>query len=87
MQATLEMSYYPLGNAQYEIEILNFIEKLRDYPNITVETNGMSTQIFGEFHTLMHIVTQEIGETLHENEAIFVLKIGKGELRYPKINL
>ncbi|OWY21530.1 hypothetical protein C7N43_08575 [Sphingobacteriales bacterium UPWRP_1] len=83
MQATIEISYYPLGNQQYEQEVIAFIEKLRDYPNVTVETNGMSTQLFGEYHTLMHILTGEIGEILHQKQAIYVLKIGKGELRYP----
>lgn len=81
MKATIEISLYPL-HQDYKNRVLDFLEKINTYKDVTVETNGVSTQIFGEYDTLMTLLQTEIKSVLEEQDAMFVLKIGKGELRY-----
>lgn len=81
MQATLEISLYPL-HQEYEERVLVFLEKINQYEDLTIETNGMSTQIFGDYFKIMEMLTKEMYDVLENQPAIFVMKIGKGELRY-----
>jgi uncharacterized protein YqgV (UPF0045/DUF77 family) len=81
MQATIEISMYPL-HQDYEQRVLAFLEKINNYPNILVETNGVSTQLFGNYEDLMQMLTVEMKDVLESQHAMFVMKIGKGELRY-----
>ena len=81
MQATVEISMYPL-HQDYANKVLSFLANINQYEGIVVETNGVSTQIFGEYNQLMDLLRTEIKEVLEEQSAMFVLKIGKGELRY-----
>lgn len=83
MQATVEISMYPL-HQDYEQRVLAFLEQINSYPTIQVETNGVSTQLFGKYEDLMHLLSTEMKEVLENQHTMFVLKIGKGELRYPK---
>ena len=78
MQATIEISMYPL-HQDYEQRVLAFLEKINTYPNIKVETNGVSTQIFGEYEDLMKMLTVEMKDVLESQHAMFVMKVGKGE--------
>lgn len=81
MKATIEISMYPLSD-DYIQRVLDFLETLNQHDNITVETNGLSTQIFGDYDDLMEILKMEIFKVLMAQDAIFVLKIGKGILKY-----
>jgi uncharacterized protein YqgV (UPF0045/DUF77 family) len=81
MQATIEISMYPLSD-DYIQRVLAFLEELKKHENIRIETNGLSTQIFGVYHELLDILKMEMFEVLSNQNAIFILKIGKGELRY-----
>ena len=81
MQATIEISMYPL-HQDYEERVLSFLEKINQYPTVKVETNGVSTQLFGDYDVLMQLLQTEIKTVFEEQMAMFVLKIGKGELRY-----
>jgi uncharacterized protein YqgV (UPF0045/DUF77 family) len=81
MQATIEISMYPLSD-DYIQRVLAFLENLKKHHQITVETNGLSTQIFGDYHKLLDILKMEMFEVFLTQNAIFVLKIGKGELRF-----
>ena len=83
MKASIEISLYPLKN-NYKTVILEFIGKLNKNKKLKVETNGMSTQIFGDFEEIMKVLTSEILQVFKKNKAIFILKIGPGELRYKK---
>ncbi|NJM25802.1 MAG: hypothetical protein HC859_10260 [Bacteroidia bacterium] len=81
MQATFEISLYPLSE-QYEKIVLEFLADLNEYNDITVETNGMSTQVFGELDHVFPIL-QELSKIYMEKyAAILVMKVGKGHLRY-----
>ena len=81
MEATIEISMYPLSD-DYIQRVLDFLNVLNQYKNITVETNGLSTQIFGEYEVLMDILKMEKFKVLIVQNAIFILKIGKGTLKY-----
>lgn len=81
MQATIEISMYPLSE-DYENRVLAFLDKVKSHEGVVVETNGVSTQIFGDYDRLMHLLQNEIKAVFQEQMAMFVLKIGKGELRY-----
>ncbi|MBK7409414.1 MAG: hypothetical protein IPL49_01500 [Saprospirales bacterium] len=59
MKISVEISLYPLQEA-YETPILEFIGRLRTYPDLVVRTNSMSTQIFGEYETLTRALIREI---------------------------
>ena len=83
MKASIEISLYPLKE-NYKKVVLGFIGKLNKNKKLKIETNGMSTQIFGDFEEIMKVLTVEILQIFKNNKAIFILKIGAGELRYGK---
>ena len=65
---------YPL-HVDYEKPIKDFIKKLRSSP-FTVEENGLSTQIFGDFQAIMEYLNMHIHQALlNEKHCVFVLKI------------
>lgn len=52
MNASIEISMYPLI-PKYEKPIQNFIDRLNENKNLTIKTNTMSTQIFGDYEEIM----------------------------------
>ena len=52
MQLSVEISKYPLAD-DYITPIKGFIEQLNQYPDIQVITNTMSTQLFGDYDSVM----------------------------------
>ncbi len=81
MKSSVEISMYPL-DADYGTAILQFIHRLREHPGLVVQSNTMSTQIFGEFDQLMAALTQEIKTSFEEDQAVVtVLKIANLDLR------
>ena len=74
MNTSVEISYYPL-NVEYIPPIKNFIERLNAYNEITVQTSGMSTQVFGKYFDVMKILTQEIHKSFELPHSVFVMKI------------
>lgn len=84
MQASAEISMYPLTE-QYEAPIIQFIEQLKQTDGLKVEVNGLSTQIFGEYNVVMDALKLGMADVFEANKAMFVLKIGKGELTKDKL--
>lgn len=77
---------YPLDQA-YESIVLEFLSRLRQHTSIQIETNGVSTQIFGDYTEVMSLVQEEMKTSLLEGKAIFVMKVAGGTLRYrPEVN-
>ncbi len=75
MRISVEISLYPL-EAQYEAPIIAFIEQLHQDPTLDVQTNGMSTQVFGEFDRLMKVLIPAIKTTFSEEiKQAMVLKL------------
>ena len=79
MKTSVELGYYPL-NDDYLIHIKNFIRRLNTYENLTVKTNGMSTQVFGEYDEVMSAITQEIKKSFELPHSVFMLKVINNDL-------
>ena len=75
MKASIEISMYPL-NLEYGTYILKFIERLNQYSELTIQTNSMSSQIFGDYDSMMAILTREMKTSFKENkEVVMVMKV------------
>jgi uncharacterized protein YqgV (UPF0045/DUF77 family) len=79
MNTSVEISYYPL-NVEYIPPIKDFIERLNSHKEIIVQTNGMSTQVFGKYVEVMKILTDEIQQSFELPHSVFVLKIINADL-------
>lgn len=79
MNTSVDISYYPL-NTEYIPPILDFIGRLNTYEGLTAKTNGMSTQVFGEFFEVMNAITKEIHKSFEIPHSVFILKIINADL-------
>ena len=80
MKTSVELSYYPLNN-EYLVPIKGFIQRLNTYTNLVVNTNGMSTQVFGEYDEVMAELTAEIKKSFELPHSIFIMKVINNDLR------
>lgn len=80
MKASIDISYYPLKE-EFIPPIKQFIGRLNEYENVVVVTNGISTQVFGEYDELMDILTKEIKNSMNVPHSVFVLKIINADLQ------
>ena len=75
MNVSVEISLYPL-TADYKPTIIAFIHALRAQPGIEVATNNLSTQLTGEYDTVMAALTEAMRPTMAgEASCSFVCKI------------
>ncbi len=58
MNISVELTFSPLQN-DFEEHIINFIKKLRK-SGLTVLENPLSTQVYGDYDTVMKVVQTEI---------------------------
>tara|TARA_B100001115_G_scaffold175653_1_gene161951 strand:- start:363 stop:623 length:261 start_codon:yes stop_codon:yes gene_type:complete len=80
MQCSVEISMYPLEK-KYKDQIIFFIKRLRKYKNIEVISNGMSTQVFGDYDNVIYLVNKEIKLAFKsKNKIVFNLKIVNSDL-------
>jgi|TARA_B110000093_G_scaffold70131_1_gene76072 uncharacterized protein YqgV (UPF0045/DUF77 family) len=80
MVCSVEISMYPLKE-NFKPSIIAFIKNLRKYPFVKVTTNGMSTQVFGEYKRVMNAINTEMENTfLNENSVVFNLKVINSDL-------
>lgn len=79
MKTSVEISYYPL-NQEYVPPIREFIDRINSYPGLVVQTNGMSTQIFGEYEEVIDALTREIKGSFNNPHSVFVMKIINADL-------
>ena len=71
---SVEISKYPLAD-EYIPAIKNFIERLNKVDGLTVVTNTMSTQIFGEHQLVMNTLRDEMVLSWQRyGKAVFVCK-------------
>jgi len=80
MKISVEVSYYPL-KVEYIPHIKSFIERMNTYENLKVQTNTMSTQIFGEYMDVMDALKNEIHKSFELPHSVFVMKIINADLR------
>lgn len=75
MHTAIEISLYPL-DSDYIPSIKAFIDRLNTYPDISVITNSMSTQISGEHQRLFEILAKETAAAFGETgRKVFVMKV------------
>tara|TARA_B110000091_G_scaffold176392_1_gene191208 strand:- start:25 stop:285 length:261 start_codon:yes stop_codon:yes gene_type:complete len=80
MDCSVEISMYPLKE-DFKPSIIQFIKNLRAYPFIKIDTNGMSTQVFGDYKRVMQAINTEMENTfLNENSVVFTLKVINSDL-------
>ncbi len=80
MNTSVDISYYPLKE-EFISPIKDFIRRLNTYSTLRVETNGMSTQIFGTYDEVMLALTREIKASFELPHSVFVLKIINADLQ------
>ena len=79
MNTSIEISYYPLKD-DFIPHILDFINRLNKHEKLSVKTNGMSTQVFGEYFDVMNAITKEIHKSFELPHSVFILKIINADL-------
>lgn len=78
MQATLEISMYPL-QSDYKDHIRSFIREVQKQEKVRVKVNGISTQIFGDYDDIMSILQSSVKRELEkEMGVVFVMKLTSG---------
>lgn len=76
MKISVDLTLSPLQN-DYEIHVINFIKALRN-SEFTVLENPLSTQIFGEYDTLMPFLQEQIKTSFQDqNICVLTMKIVK----------
>ena len=81
MPVSVDISLYPLKES-FIPPIDDFIDSLRRYKNIEVRVNNMSTQIFGDYDTVMDILKKEINRTFKsEINVVLNMKVLNGDSR------
>lgn len=79
MKTSVEISYYPLAEG-FVPPIREFIYRLNQYEKLVVKTNGMSTQVFGDFREVMKALSTEIERAFENPHSVFVMKIINADL-------
>ncbi|ALU75840.1 MULTISPECIES: hypothetical protein [Tenacibaculum] len=78
MKISVELTLMPLQN-EFEAPIINFIKKLRT-SGLTVLENPLSTQVYGDYDTVMQLLTSEIKDAFELiDSGIILLKIVKSD--------
>jgi len=80
MNISVDISYYPL-KVEFREPILDFIGRLQNRPEIEISRNGMSTQVFGTYDTVMKVLTEEIKKCFELPHSVFVLKLVNADLQ------
>ncbi len=75
MHVAVEMSLYPL-TGEFIPPILDFIDRLKSHPGLSVVTNSMSTQVSGDYDLVFDALRAEVRTSLSEpHRAVFVMKV------------
>ena len=71
MKLTAELSLYPLRN-EFRPVIKRYLAELQRNPNVRVQTNAVSTQLFGDYNEVMALI-QEATRTIFDMDGGAVL--------------
>ena len=85
MKTTVEISLYKLqeedSNGNYKLIVKEFLKSIQN-KNLEIETNGLSSLIYGDYSDIIELLNNEVRDFLDKNRSVFVLKISKGTLKY-----
>lgn len=74
MEISVDISMYPLQR-EFEAPILAFIAQLEKETGVEVVRNELSTQVHGEYKTIMRLLEKEMFAVFSEiPDSIFVIK-------------
>ncbi len=80
MKISVEISKYPLAE-EYKPAIKDFIARLQQHPELTVASNTMSTQVFGDYDTVMDVLKAQMKQSFEQfGKQIFVCKFINADL-------
>ncbi len=79
MRSAVEISMYPL-TGDYRPLIKAFIDRLNTYPDMTVRTNDLSTQVWGALDRVLAMLAAEIERSASGGapQLVFVMKVLPG---------
>lgn len=78
MNISVELTFSPLQD-DFEEHIINLIKKLRA-SSLTVLENPLSTQVYGEYETVMNLLQKEIKEAFElMDRGLMYMKIVKSD--------
>ncbi|MCF8278155.1 MAG: hypothetical protein K9J17_15620 [Flavobacteriales bacterium] len=72
MQVTLEITMYPLTDG-YKEAVKDFLRRLNKFEHVEVITNGVSTQVFGEYDEVMTAYSEALKPSMESGIAIAVV--------------
>lgn len=76
MDISVDLTLSPL-QGDYEKHVIDFIKALRN-SEFTVLENPLSTQIFGDYDTLMHFLNKEIKRSFEKTDiSVLTMKVVK----------
>lgn len=76
MEISVELTFSPLQD-DYEAHIITFIKRLRT-SGLNVLENPLATQVYGNYDTVMKVLTQEIKRSFEEiGIGLFYIKLVK----------
>lgn len=85
MKTTVEISLYKLqeedSNGNYKLIVKEFLKSIQN-KNLEIETNGLSSLIYGDYSEIIELLNNEVRDFLDKYRSVFVLKISKGTLKY-----
>ena len=82
LQCSVEISFYPIRDAYLE-PIEAVIAALQAAPDVAVQVNPMSTQVYGGYDAVMAAVTVAMAPALEKAPGAFVLKVLGIDARAP----
>ncbi|MDZ4747249.1 MAG: hypothetical protein SH808_02105 [Saprospiraceae bacterium] len=81
MTSTIEISLYPLRD-DYPSHVIRFLHKLKEIPDVEINSNGMSTIIIGTYASLWKQLGLLMEEELASGYSLFVMKVAPGRREY-----
>ena len=85
MKTTVEISLYKLQEENsvdnYKVIVKEFLNKINN-KNLEIETNGLSSIIYGDYSDMIKLLNNEVKDFLEKYRTVFVLKISRGTLKY-----
>ena len=85
MKTTVEISLYKLqeedSSGNYKLIVKEFLKSIQN-KNLEIETNGLSSLIYGDYSDIIELLNNEVRDFLDKYKSVFVLKIWKGTLKY-----
>jgi uncharacterized protein YqgV (UPF0045/DUF77 family) len=72
MDVAVDLSFYPL-QAEFLGPIRALIERLNAVGHVRVQTNSMSTQLYGEYTQVMQLLTRELQTALAASQRCVVV--------------